>query len=558
MSSSLGWDQSWQGEVDGLCIAYIVRAVEQLGGRLRLGDRVTADALLRKMGVVPAHERLVHRYLTLLEEEGLLRRSAVGTDEPHASWEVTRLPEPVDIEQRRRTMPFEHSDLHPELTLIERCGRHLPAVLRGEADPLELLMPGGSLATLEHLYDSSRSSRLQNTTVQKAVTAAVERLPEGRTLRILEIGAGTGGVTAHLLPQLPAGRVEYVFTDVSAFFLSKAEQRFAAYPFVQYRLLDIEKPPAEQGFAEHGFDLVVAANTLHATADLRQALAHVQQALAPDGWLILMEPAKPLRWFDLVFGLMEGWWKFADTDLRPSHPLLALHQWHTLLAQTGFREVASISDPARAAECELAVLLARGPTWSAGPIPSGTLETHRGSNGDEPTTVPQRDAGGWLLCADGSGVARQLAELFELRGERCVLITAEEELDAALDLDAAPCRGIIHLWSLDAPTGRFSTAALDEAQERGCHSVMRLVQNLAKRGQSPQLWLVTARRAARRRAGPSRERRAGAPHRIGPSHYQRTSPIALPDGGFALRRGGRGCRRRPRALCRDLLERRRG
>src|SRR5690606_8618345 len=119
--------------------------------------------------------------------------------------------------------------------------------------------------------------------------ALVTSLPADRPLRILEIGAGTGGTTAYLLPHLPPTRTEYVFTDLSPLFLEKAQEKFQDYPFVGYQLLDIEQDPEAQGFASHHYDIVVAANVLHATADLRHTLAHGKQLLAPNGLLVLLE-----------------------------------------------------------------------------------------------------------------------------------------------------------------------------------------------------------------------------------------------------------------------------
>jgi hypothetical protein len=75
---------------------------------------------------------------------------------------------------------------------------------------------------------------------------------------------------------------------------------------------------------------------LHATRDLRQTLAHVREALAPGGVLLLVESTAARRWVDIVFGLTEGWWRFADKDLRPDHPLLSREAWSRLLREQGF------------------------------------------------------------------------------------------------------------------------------------------------------------------------------------------------------------------------------
>ena len=199
------------------------------------------------------------------------------------------------------------------MALAGRCGQQLAAVLLGQADPLEVLLPDRSFSMLEALYQDSPLARYYNTLVAEAVCAASAKLPVDRELRILEIGAGTGGTTAHLLPRLPADRTEFVFTDVSAVFTALATDKFRQYPFVQYSLLDIERDPLSQSFEPHHFDVILAANVLHSTADLRGVLANVKTLLASHGLLMLLEGTRPQRLLDLIFGLTEGWWKFADT-----------------------------------------------------------------------------------------------------------------------------------------------------------------------------------------------------------------------------------------------------
>lgn len=167
-------------------------------------------------------------------------------------------------------------------------------------------------------------------------------------LRILEIGAGTGATTAAILPVLPTERVTYFYTDVSDIFLSRSESKFAGYACLRYGLLDIEREPAEQGFAPRSFDLIIAANVLHATLDLRQTLQHVQALLAPGGLLLLQESTTYLSWFDITTGLISGWQRFAD-GLRAGHPLLPVDRWQAELTQAGFQQVAAWPEPGSAA-----------------------------------------------------------------------------------------------------------------------------------------------------------------------------------------------------------------
>ena len=127
----------------------------------------------------------------------------------------------------------------------------------------------------------------------EAVRALVAALPEGRRLRVIEVGAGTGSATASVLPELPEGRFDYVYTDISAGFFSEAEARFGDGA-IEYRPLDIEKDPIAQGFDSHGYDLLIASNVLHATRYLEETLGHCLDLLAPSGQLIaLEEPQRP-------------------------------------------------------------------------------------------------------------------------------------------------------------------------------------------------------------------------------------------------------------------------
>jgi len=100
-----------------------------------------------------------------------------------------------------------------------------------------------------------------------------------RCVRVLEVGAGTGGTSAHVIPALAhlGDAVEYVYTDLSRAFLAHGKRHFGEHAFVRFAALDIEKDAAAQGFDEGSFNLVVATNVLHATKRIAPTLANIKR-----------------------------------------------------------------------------------------------------------------------------------------------------------------------------------------------------------------------------------------------------------------------------------------
>jgi amino acid adenylation domain-containing protein/non-ribosomal peptide synthase protein (TIGR01720 family) len=488
---------------DAVCTGWIWAALEQLGADLRPGQSFTATGLAEQLAIVPRHHRVLERYLQILEEDGLLQRL-----EPGAAWEVVRVPHSADPLATWRSLVAEYPAFIAELMLLGRCGQHLAPVLRGESDALQLIFNEGGLATAEHFYQDSPCNRFHHGVAQVAVARLLEHFPEDRPLRILEIGAGVGGLTSYVLPLLPAGRAHYVFTDLSNHSITKAEQKFQDFPFVVYKRLDVERNPAEQEFEDHSFDLILASQVLHATADLRQTLQHVHQLLSPGGLLMALEAVRPPRWFDLVFGLLEGWWRFTDVALRPSHPLMALSTWQRLLEEVGFTEPTDLCRSNDEGPFESAVILTRSPDHG---------ETRKPEPEQVKVDVVPDSPSRWLLFADRGGVGEKLAALLTAQGETCTVVFAgdgfahrsenqyqvvagsQEEmrrlLEAILQGDRPPWRGIVHLWNLDAPHAETaSTDMVEAAQTSGCLSVVQMLQAWTDMAgsQSPRLYLVTA------------------------------------------------------------------
>ncbi|WP_341529475.1 beta-ketoacyl synthase N-terminal-like domain-containing protein [Nostoc sp. UHCC 0302] len=321
--------------LESLSIAYVLEAFAQLGWCFSLRQQFTVETLIENLGIDSLHLRLLARLLEMLAEVGILQQQ-------QAQWQVQKLPELIKPQSQMNWLLTNYPIVNTELTLLERCGSQLASVLRGKCDPLQLLFPGGDFSITAQLYEKSPVAQVMNILVQKVLVTVLAQISAGRKLRILEIGAGTGGTTSHILPYLSPNQVEYTFTDVSPIFLFKAQQKFQDYPFVRYQILDIEQDPLVQEFAAQQYDVIVAANVLHVAGNLRDCVKNIKQLLAPGGMLVLLEGTQPQRWLDLIFGLTKGWWQFKDLDLRPAYPLLSSYKWQQLLIEAGFSTVETL------------------------------------------------------------------------------------------------------------------------------------------------------------------------------------------------------------------------
>ena len=474
-------------QLEVLSAKYVLNAFMELDWLGQVEPTFNPQLLTQQLGIVSQHHRLFNRLLEILAEVGVLE--PVGE-----RWKVAQVPDTWEPKQLKQSLAVKYPAAIGELTLIERCGEQLSAALKGKIDPLELLFPQGDFSTTTQIYQHSPGAQLMNGLVQKAIGALLAQLPSGQGARILEIGAGTGGTTAHILPHLNPQQVEYVFTDVGTIFLTQAAEKFQDYPFVSYQILDIESTPETQGFEPHQYDVIVAANVLHATKDLRQTLQHIQQLLKPGGLLVLLEGMAKTRWLDLTFGLTEGWWRFDDSPLRSDYPLISANRWQQLCQEVGFKETMTL------------------PVKSEGIFHQSVIIAQSAAVSPE---VSQAKSRSWLILADHQGKGRELSRYLRDRGDDCHLAfcetgdgtSAQDEsviealnpqdylalLDRIVTPDS-PLTGVVHLWSLDAaPCQSLTSEDLTIASQQGCGSTLQLVQALSQLQQvhPPNLWLVT-------------------------------------------------------------------
>jgi pyochelin synthetase len=333
-----------------------VRAVGALDGADVDGslDRAVAGGALR-----PEHRRLVRRWIRELVATGHLRETVDGLEA--AETEVTG---GASAEERARAIEERYGSDHRLRGFAEHLAesiRRRPGLLEGTVAPLEILFPAGSWHRAEGIYRVNPVVAHHNRVISAVVRSLVTTWDLERRLRVLEVGAGTGGTTPSVVSELPPERTEYWYTDLSPFFFETARERLADYPFVRYALFDAERSAVDQGHAPHSYDLIVAANVLHNATDLAACAARMRELLAPTGHLVLLEGTRPTPWQWATVGYLETVESYADERSRSDAPVLPAEAWERILAGAGFEEVSSFPSPEASGDPELDRLLAAMP-----------------------------------------------------------------------------------------------------------------------------------------------------------------------------------------------------
>jgi acyl transferase domain-containing protein/NADPH:quinone reductase-like Zn-dependent oxidoreductase/thioesterase domain-containing protein/acyl carrier protein len=396
---------------DRLALAFAARAVRTIGvtATRRRSRRIDLDALVASGVIIERFRPQIERCLEALEEVGAARRLN------GRCWQLERSDD--DTDRLWQEGLARHPDRYPWFRLLEICGSQLAALWSGKIDALEVLFSRESTELLEHIYRDEEWTRYANAFIGQVVSELVAEVPRDRPLRILEIGAGTGGTTSSVLPVLPAERSEYWFTDISPLFLSRAEEKFRSFPFVRFRRVDLESSLDTQGIHAGTFDVVIAADVLHGLSDIRAAVERCRAALVDGGLFIARELSRSRIGFDVIFGITEGWWKHRNDALRAAGPLLDAAEWTHLLQAEGFER------PALARACGDADFASLFVARARQRRSSGTnLETDALAE----AMPPERD---WIVFADAHSESQPVVSALRSRGLRCIEVRAGERFE---------------------------------------------------------------------------------------------------------------------------------
>ena len=322
-----------QGE---LLLAYIIESFGNLGidlGAIRNG------ALIPSIPYLPKYEKLVQRLWEILESHNIVLRT---TDAIVRGSGPANLKSSSQILDEFRT---QHPRYNTEADLMALTGPRLAECLKGSVDPLSLVFgTSTSRIVLENFYSQSP---MMSTLTEQLVHFLLSLLRDAHSrdiepVRILEVGAGTGGTTRRLVEALKAAdiAVQYTFTDISISLVSKAKTKFREYGWMDFSTFNLEDEVSDS--FRHRFDIVISANCVHATRDRKASCRRLRETLMKRGLLVLSEVTRVIDWYDICFGLLDGWWIAEGSS---TYPLQPASSWVSTFRAAGFSSVGFSQGP---------------------------------------------------------------------------------------------------------------------------------------------------------------------------------------------------------------------
>ncbi len=289
----------------------------------------------------PFYERWLRTSISYLQKEKLLSREYTVTRKVRdlsLLWEEW---------EKEKTEWMKNPDQQAQVVLLEACLTSLPYILSGSKLATDVMFPDPSMRLVEGIYRGNRHSDYFNEVLGNTLVEAIRqklKSDRGSKIRILEIGAGTGGTTAKLLAMLEEFSEfieEYCYTDLSKAFLMHAEKNYQpGFPALTTSIFDASKSLAGQSVAKDRYDFVIAANVLHATPNIRETIRNTKSTLKNQGILLLNEISSWSLFTHLTFGLLEGWWLYEDAALRlEGCPGLSPETWQEVLEEEGFESI---------------------------------------------------------------------------------------------------------------------------------------------------------------------------------------------------------------------------
>ena len=288
------------------------------------------DEIVQKMQIPEKLHKLTKRWLRVLIKEKVIEEKEGGYQliQQEKDFDSFKLwDEFYQIENK-----FGYS--RELVDYLKQSSDLLPELIQGKEDPLNILFPKGEMDPALAAYHDNQINKMLNDIAKAEIGFLCREKNQNkkRTFRILEVGAGVGGTSLDVIPSLDGMEVEYYFTDLSTFFLNRAQDNFGKYDWVKYGIFDINKEFAIQGYDEFSFDLILCANVLHNSRNIHDVMENLKGLLTDNGSMVILEETRTSYILLTSMEFKDGLTGFTDERSENEQTFFTRNQWESVFA----------------------------------------------------------------------------------------------------------------------------------------------------------------------------------------------------------------------------------
>lgn len=346
-----GAERAAEAEMTGIDLAAVLRATDEL-------DRAALLTMLHTLNIptdgvdvhipisaaAPDYRPLIRRWLAALTTHSLLEKAEnpggperVWATRPVTAADVAEAWDRVEISWRQCLPAGSEPGAGADSTTLAYARANadqLMELMQGTISPMSLLFPDGSLDVARALYREPPMARYQLAAAAGFVAELADSVPAERSLHFLEVGGGTGATTERILTALGTHPVDYLFTDLSDYFLTAAQEQFGEdrFPSANFRVAKYDIDASDDQGIGGGFDVVLAGGVLNNARDTNHSLRLLAARLAPDGWLLITEPTQEVQWIAMSQAFLMA--EAADDRQRSGETFLSHPQWLAAFERT--------------------------------------------------------------------------------------------------------------------------------------------------------------------------------------------------------------------------------
>ena len=316
-------------------ICYVMLEHIQSKGVLGINSENTADEIYNAVNADAKGRKVIARWLRELSDRGYI---AENDGKYHALMHITS---DMAAEMTAKRSEAWDNVLADRMSgeYLENNIRQLDGLISGKVNANMILFPEGSVDYASALYKSTVIFRYLNRLLADALCSngAADSI-------VLEVGAGTGSTTDVVVDVMKKKQMlpkEYIYTDISRFFLNKAAERYDDAPFMRYEVLDLETD-IKNIRADH----IIANGVLNNVADLKKTLTQLRESLSENGKIYIIEPAK-----ESLEILVSQAFMMSDTeDVRDerNQTFMQDEQWQEMLESVGFKKITAYPEQGKA------------------------------------------------------------------------------------------------------------------------------------------------------------------------------------------------------------------